>query len=112
VVIINCSAEADHPLPKPPANIGEIGMRTLDILLNESFRSDMQEFMRINALVKEAAEHGVVLHNPKNGQPLKYYDCKIVEPTEALGDTLDFSQPTIQHSINHGFHCARQVFGP
>jgi NTE family protein len=111
VVIINCSPESSDVLPMPPANIGKIGLRTLDLLLNELFRSDMSEFIRINHLVQQAAAHGVTLYHPKSGKPLKYYDCKIIEPEEPLGDTLDFSQPSVQRSLKAGLERARQVLG-
>ncbi len=111
VVIINCGAENAAPLPKPPGNIKEIGLRTLDILLNELFVSDMREFLRINALVKEAEAQGVTLHNPSNGKPLKYFDCKIIEPDVPLGDTLDFSQESIQFALKVGERRAREVLG-
>ncbi len=111
LVIINCGSDKISALPNPPENILKIGERTLDILLNELFRGDMKEFVRINQLVKEAEAQGVVLHNPKTGKPLKYYECKIIEPTEPLGDTLDFSQTSIQASLKAGVECARQVLG-
>jgi NTE family protein len=111
VVIINCSPETSDLLTHPPANIVKIGMRTLDILLNELFRSDMSEFVRINYLVNEAGAQGVVLHHPVSGRPLKYYDCKIIEPVEPLGDTLDFSQESVQRSLKAGVERARDVLG-
>lgn len=111
LVIINCNAQASHPLSAPPPNIVKIGLRTLDILLNELFVGDMSEFLRINDLVKQAEAQGIVLYNPGTGNPLKYYDCKIIEPEEPLGDTLDFSQSTIQRSIEAGIKRARQVLG-
>ena len=109
VVIINCSPESSDVLPSPPADIGEIGLRTLDILLNELFRSDMSEFVRINHLVQQAAAHGITLYHPTSGRPLKYYDCKIIEPETPLGDTLDFSQASVQASLKVGAERARQV---
>jgi NTE family protein len=111
IVIINCGPEAQNVLDHAPANVVEIGLRTLDIVLNEVFRSDMQNFTRINSLVKEAESHGIILHNPKNGKPLKYFECKIVEPAAPLDDTLDFSQPSIQRSIKAGWDRAKEVFG-
>jgi NTE family protein len=111
IVIINCNAEASSALTQPPANILQIGLRTLDILLNELFVSDMNEFVKINALVKEAEQHGVTLHKPGSVKPLKYFECKIIEPDEALGDTLDFSQAAIQHSWKVGTRRAREVLG-
>lgn len=111
IVIINCGPESETVLSKPPANVVEIGLRTLDILLNQVFRSDMEQFQRINGLVKEAESHGLPLHNPKNGKVLKYFDCKVIEPIAPLDDTLDFSQPSIQRSIKAGLERAKAVLG-
>jgi NTE family protein len=110
IIIINCSPETSEALSQPPGDVLKIGLRTLDILLNELFRSDMNEFMKINRLVQEAAEHGVTLHN-KEGRELKYFDCKIIEPEEPLDDTLDFSQPAIQRSLKAGLQRAMRVLG-
>lgn len=109
VVVINCSPQAPEVLPEPPRNILKIGLRTLDLLLNELFQSDLREFVRINHLVREAAARGVVLHHPVSGRPLKYYECKIIEPLAPLGDTLDFSQAAVQSSLQAGVERARQV---
>jgi NTE family protein len=111
IVIINCSSTTAGSLDGSPKDVTKIGLRTLDLLLNELFVSDMNEFMRINHLVKEAGEHGVTLHHPTNGRPLKYYDCKIIEPLAPLDDTLDFEQPAVQRSIRAGIERARQVLG-
>ena len=111
VVIINCTPETFDPLPGPPANILKIGERTLEILLNELFRSDLREFLRINALVLEAQAIGHILHHPRSGRPLKFYECKIIEPQESLGDTLDFSPNTVHKSLQAGVERARQVLG-
>jgi NTE family protein len=109
VVVINCSPQAPEVLPEPPRNIVKIGLRTLDLLLNELFQSDLREFVRINHLVKEAAAKGVTLHHPVSGRPLKYFECKIIEPLAPLGDTLDFSQAAVQKSLKAGVERARQV---
>ncbi len=110
IIIINCDPEKPKSLAQPPENVLQIGLRTLDILLNELFRSDMNEFLKINHLVKEAAEQGVILHN-REGRELKYFDCKVIEPEEPLGDTLDFSQTAIQRSLKAGLQRAMHVLG-
>jgi NTE family protein len=110
IVIINCGSETEDPLAKPPKTVVDIGLRTLDIILNELFVSDMREFMRTNALVQQAAAKGVTLVGT-HGNPLKYYECKVIEPVAPLGDTLDFSQPAVQASIAAGQERARAVLG-
>jgi NTE family protein len=111
IVIINCSPETEGPLAKPPADVTKIGLRTLDILLNEVFRSDMENFLRINSLVQEAGAQNVILHNPGNGKALRYFNCTIIEPLSTLDDTLDFTQPAVQRSLKAGFERAKAVLG-
>jgi NTE family protein len=111
IVIINCSNEKPAVLPAAPDNVMSIGMRALDIMQNEIFVSDIKEFLRINALVKEAEDQGFSLHHPRTGRKLKYYPYVLIEPDYDLGDTLDFSQPSVQASLKAGVRRAREVFG-
>jgi NTE family protein len=110
IVIINCGSENASALAQPPADVIKIGGRTLDILLNELFVSDMNEFVRTNRLVQEASAQQATLHST-NGKPLKCFEYKLIEPTSPLGDTLDFSQSAIQQSLSAGRERAREVFG-
>jgi NTE family protein len=110
IVIINCGSENASALAQPPADVIQIGGRTLDILLNELFVSDMNEFVRTNRLVQEASAQQATLHST-NGKPLKCFEYKLIEPTSPLGDTLDFSQSAIQQSLSAGRERAREVFG-
>ena len=111
IVIINCGAEQPVAMPDAGSNVLSIGMRTLDIMQNEIFVNDMKEFLRINALVREAEEQGCVLHHPKSGKPYKYFTCQVIEPDAELGETLDFSQGSIQAAIKMGVRRAREVLG-
>ena len=88
----------------------QIGLHTLELLLNEITVTDIREFIRINRNVKEAEAAGVTLHNPE-GKPYKFYDYKLIEPDEILGDTLDFSQEAIAMRMEAGWEKARQVLG-
>ena len=111
VVIINCSSEQPPVMPQAPANVLSIGVRALDIMQNEIFVNDMKEFLRINALVKEAEQQGCILHHPKSGRPLKYYPCQVIEPDGELGEVLDFSQKSVQAALKAGVRRAREVLG-
>jgi NTE family protein len=113
IVVINCGSRVPAPRPEPPHNIIEIAGRMLTIMLNEMFVGDMQEFLRVNAIVHEAQAHGVTLHHPSSGRPLKYVELKIIEPDRDsdLGDTLDFSHAAVQQSMRVGREKAEQVLG-
>lgn len=110
VVIINCSPRTPPQLHAPLKNALDIGRHSLEIAMNEIFITDMQEFLRINRLVQEAAKAGVTLHN-KDGKPYKYYDCKLIEPGEPLNDTLDFSREALDGSMEAGLAKAKEVLG-
>ncbi len=111
VVIINCDPEEEHALDHRPANILEIGLRAMDINMHAFFRKDIENFRRINHMVKEAGDHGVTLHSAKSGRPIKYFEYKVIKPDLPLGDVLDFSQPSIQRSIKAGWEQAKAVLG-
>jgi len=108
VVIINCSPETPPVLERPLRNALDIGKHTLEVLLNEIFVTDLSEFLRINHNVREAQAAGVTLHN-KNGKPYKYYECKIIQPDETMGDTMDFSKEAIEMRMQAGWEKAKQV---
>jgi NTE family protein len=111
IVIINCNPEHFNTLSEPPKDILKIGLRTLDILLDEVFRGDLDKFLRINALVKEAEDLGFKLHHPHSSKEYKYFEAKVIEPLVPLGDTLDFSQTSVQRSLHLGWERAKAVLG-
>jgi NTE family protein len=111
IVIINCSRQRPPLAPQSADTVLSIGMRALDIMQNEIFINDVKEFLSINALVKEAADQGVVLHHQRTGRPLKYYPCTVIEPDIELGETLDFSQSSVQAALRAGVRCARAALG-
>lgn len=110
VVIINCSPREHKATDISFRNILEIGKHSLEIALNEIFVTDVREFIRINRNVQEAEIKGLILHN-EEGKPYKYYDYKIIEPDEPLGDSLDFSRETLDRSIEIGWQKAKDVLG-
>jgi NTE family protein len=111
VIIIKSSPQDPETLEEPPSNIFDIGVRSLEIAVNEIFVSDVREFLRINHNVKEAEAHGVTLHD-EDGKPYKYFDYKLIQPNAPLGDSIDFSQETVQASMRAGWATAEAVLGP
>lgn len=78
--------------------------------MNEIFFTDLREFTRINRNVKTAAGKGVKLYTEK-GRELKYYESKIIQPENQLGDALDFSREAIRQSYESGREQAKKVLG-
>jgi NTE family protein len=102
VVVINCWPKHPPALTDPPRNILDIALRALDISSAGIIYSDIHEFTHINNNVREAAEHGVILHNAK-GKPYK--------DTEHLGSILNFSHEAVERSKQMGWDRARDVAG-
>ena len=110
VVVINCWPKHPAALTEPPKNILDIALRALDISSSGIIYSDIHEFTQINHAVREAAEQGVTLHNPK-GKLFKEYKCLIIEPTDHLGAILDFSHEAVEKSKQMGWDRAKEVAG-
>lgn len=110
VVVINCGPDAPPRLDRPLGNALDIGMHALDVALNEIFVTDVREFIRINRNVKQAEAQGAIL-TKENGRPFKYYDCKIIQPDEYLGDTMDFSTRATLMRMDAGWEKAREILG-
>jgi NTE family protein len=110
VVVINCSPITPPVLEEPLGNALDIGKHTLEIALNEIFITDVREFIRINHNVKEAETAGIKLHN-EEGKEYKYYECKIIQPDEPLGDTLDFSPKSTEMRMEAGWEKAKEILG-
>jgi len=110
VIIINCDPEAIRTDEHAAKNLFTIAMRSLaDIAINEIFRSDVREFLRINDLVTQAEAQGITLTKP-DGTPYVKYKSYFIEPREDIGDTLDFSRAILDQRISLGYATAREVF--
>jgi NTE family protein len=111
IVVIACTGPRIEPA-KPPANLLDVARRSLtDITINEILLNDVQEFIRINDLVRQAHEADLTLKKP-DGSPYRYCPITVIEPTESLGDTLDFSPDAIRMRLRHGEEMARTAIRP
>jgi NTE family protein len=111
IVCIGCNPPGIEPA-KPPASILDVAKRSLtDITINEILRNDVQEFILINDLVRQASEAGLTLKK-MDGTPYRHCRITVIEPTAPMGDTLDFSQSEIRRRMAHGEEMARKALAP
>ena len=111
IVVIACSSPKLEPV-KPPANILDVAKRALtDITINEILLNDVEFFVRINDMVRQAYEAGITLQRP-DGSTYRYCRITVIEPAMALGDTLDFSPEIIRMRMRHGEEMARSAMQP
>jgi NTE family protein len=102
IVIIHCSPRRPSALREPLKNAVDIAKRALlDITVNELAVNDLEHFIAINELVRQASAQGITLFDRK-GKPLRAYRYWIIEPEEALDDPLDFSADAIERSMRAG----------
>lgn len=92
-------------------NIAAIALRSLtEITLAEIFTNDLREFIRINALVRQAREQGIVLKDER-GKPLRQFSYKIIQPQqEELGEVLDARPEILRRRYALGRQRAQEAF--
>ncbi|MCP3142384.1 patatin-like phospholipase family protein [Pyxidicoccus xibeiensis] len=111
IVVIACSSPKLESA-KAPANILDVAKRSLvDITINEILLNDVDTFVRINDIVRQAYEEGYTLRRP-DGVPYRYCRITVIEPAKPLGDTLDFSPEMIRMRMRHGEEMARSALKP
>ncbi len=92
-------------------NIIEVALRSLtEITLAEIFENDIREFVRVNDLVRQAREQGVVLRNAQ-GRPLRQFSYKIIQPQEEeLGEVFDSTPETLSRRYALGRQRSEEAF--
>ena len=109
LIINNNSGKLD--VERKDLNIAAIALRSLtEITLAEIFDNDIREFVRINALVRQAREQGVTLKDER-GKPLRQFSYKIIQPQgEELGEVLDASPDRLRRRYALGQQRAEEAF--
>lgn len=93
--------------PDEIKSIDHVGQRTLDILLNEIFREDIQRFLTVNHLVRQVENAELTT---LKGRPLKYFEPVLIDPDEDLGDGMDYSLEAFQRRFRAGMEDAEKAF--
>ncbi|HZA13378.1 MAG TPA: patatin-like phospholipase family protein [Myxococcaceae bacterium] len=108
-VVVIIASPNDIDRIERPRSIVDVATRSLtDITLNEILINDVREFVRINYLVKQAADRGVELRS-ESGAPYRYVPITVVRPRQSLGDTLDFDREAIRRRMALGEIAAREA---
>jgi NTE family protein len=111
IVIIHCNPREPVGLEKPLKNAVDIAKRSLlDITVNEIATADLNHFIALNSIVRQATAEGITLTDGE-GKPFRSYRYWIIEPEKILDDPLDFSSEAIQRSMSAGWERARAVLG-
>lgn len=89
-----------EPLGEDPRSTGirdilDIAFRSIDIMLDEIFNEDIDRFLTVNRLVRQADAKGVTL-TKSDGSAYRYIEPIIIEPEQPLGDALNFDNQRIR----------------
>ena len=106
--IINCAPRKVQYDKNPTASIFSIGFRSImEITTNAILNSDINQFTRINEIVKEAGDRKIPIPG-KPGRVYKYIKSYIINPAESIGNTLDFSRESINSRTTLGYKDAEK----
>lgn len=108
MVIIPTQPVDREPAAKDLRDILDIAFRSINIMLDEIFHGDIDRFLGINRLAKQAEAEDLELRK-SDGSPYKYIEPLIIDPKEPLGDGLDFSNRRVRQMIDLGRKRAREV---
>lgn len=110
VVLIPTSPYGAEPGRKEARDIISIAFRAIHIMLDEIFHEDIDRFLTINKLVKQAEAQGITLKRT-NGISYKYIEPLIIAPENPLGSGLDFENGNVNKLMEVGRKRAREMLG-
>jgi len=107
-LIISCHTKSIEIMEQPTDLLTVLKRSIYDIAFNEIGDTDLNEFLRINELVKQAESKGIDLYS-NSGRKLKTFHIKIIQPLRQLGSALNFSRSMVMDSYLHGYEVAKGV---
>lgn len=108
-IVVIVTHPAEFRAAAAPRTLLDVARRALaEITIHEIMMEDVEQFVRINDLVRQAAEAGLQLRR-RDGTPYRYVPITIVAPGAALGDSLDFSGDAIAERLARGEAAARAL---
>lgn len=110
VIVINCDS---YEVPRRDHDYGgifRIALRAaMEIQHNETFRTDIKEFLRLNEI---AGKNQVKAFVRGENKMLKFVSIKLIQPnvsdTEAMGSPFSFSQSDVRNRMDIGFKRAKE----
>jgi len=110
IIIINCNSGIPKHEDYSEKSIGAIAGRSMyDIVMTEVFNNDLNQFMKINELVKQAKawDNEIALYN-SDKRIIKEFDAVVISPSPEveLGNALVVNQKLINLRLEHGYEVA------
>lgn len=108
LILIPTEPISGDPGREEVKDILQIAFRSINTMLDEIFREDIDRFLSINRLVKQAEQQNVRLHKA-DGSPYRYIEPIIIAPEEPLGHALDFDNRQVREMMQKGREIAENV---
>jgi len=108
MIIIPTEPVGEEKEHEETRDIISIAFRAINIMLDEIFNEDIDRFLTINSLVKQAEDKDLVLKKD-NGTPYKYIEPVIIAPEKSLGSSLNFENRNVRRMMEIGAQRAREV---
>lgn len=108
IIIIPTQPLEDSRKPADVKDIINIAFQAINTMLDEIFEEDIDRFLCINNLVKQAEKENITLRK-SNGNPYKYIEPIIIAPEKSLGDALNFDNANLNNLLRLGRRRAEEV---
>lgn len=103
IIVINSIARKLQPIDPDPTILDVAVRSMLDITLDQIFKSDIENFLWINNMLRAQGLQKLELAN----RTYRRYKIKIIQPPYSIGDTLDSRPETILRWRQLGFETAQ-----
>lgn len=109
VLIVQCSPGKVPYRPPDKLKKGtDVLLRSVTIMLDEIYQTDLDRFLLINEAVKQAEAKGNQFLKP-NGTPYKYVEAVLLRQAVRYGDTLSFKKEDLEAMANNGYNDAKRL---
>lgn len=102
IVIVNCFNRAKQVIREKDSLIATAGWMFTDKMPQTIAKNSVDTFLMLNEVLRATFQESVnILWNGRQ-KTIKHFDYELYEPSEDLGDTLDFSKDLMKQRFNHG----------
>lgn len=109
VLIVQCSpGKVDYRHLDKLKKGTDVLLRSVTIMLDEIYQTDLDRFILINEAVKQAEAKGNQFLKP-NGTPYKYVPSVLLRQEQRHGDTLSFKKSDLEAMANNGYEDAKKA---
>lgn len=110
IVIINCFNRLNRAKAKGSKMTQLAQWLFIDSMPETIARNSVDTFLIINQILKAVPQQELQFLMDGQYKSMRYFDYQLYEPQEDLGDTIDFTQPSMLKRYYHGQTVARSNY--